>query len=259
MQWTAARKSQMIMGAYHFFRSNVNAIAQAQKYISVMQGALVSPKDFLIVDFETLDGAKPCDANKAAASFCYEIEKKLGSNIVIYTGYSFWKELINAGCDVSWAKKYKLWLAGYPYDPSPNMTNPPAPFRAARMTQIEQLVLSGKIKPMIPAPWTHVDFWQFTAWADSRDVLGHPAIKSVVDVNYAYGDAQPGVVVQPVFASTEYRVTADVLNVRTGPSTLNPSVRFLRKGDLVGVVSIVGTWARLLDGTYCSSTWLVKA
>lgn len=54
-------------------------------------------------------------------------------------------------------------------------------------------------------------------------------------------------------------VTADGLNVRSGPGTKHKSVRVLKKGTKVSVENCSGKWCQIGDGEYVSKRYLSNA
>jgi len=183
VQWAAA-KGIMPRMAYHFFRCNVNAIAQAEKCKSILAGDFDPRTDFVALDFETKDGVEPLARLAAAGSWLYEMEK-FKTTPFVYTYASFWLEA--GGARATWAKKYPLWFAAWPLDNwIARMKLPPYIFTADKMIQFKADIVAGKYKPSIPKPWTECAIWQFTARCDSKAIPGHPAIKKVVDYNAVY-------------------------------------------------------------------------
>jgi GH25 family lysozyme M1 (1,4-beta-N-acetylmuramidase) len=183
IQWAAA-KGVLPRVAYHFFRCNVNAIAQAEFVKSILADDFDRSTDFVALDFETADGVEPRLRLTALGSWLYEIEK-FGAKPFIYTYRSFWLEA--GGANAAWAKQYPLWFAAWPLDNwIAAMPLPPYIFTAEKLAALKADVISGKLKPRVPAPWTDCAIWQFTARADTKAVPGHPAIKKVCDYNIVY-------------------------------------------------------------------------
>jgi hypothetical protein len=220
MQWAAARQAGMILGAYDFFHPKVNAIQQAQAFISLIKqaGGLrwtgdKRTSDKIFIDLETADGMSGIDVLMAAGSWLYEVEKAFPQyEIGVYTGTWFWVPIGGTSPNGAWAKKYPLWFSAYPLDPWSQWQ--PAPFGRAKVQEIADAILAGKYKAVPLSPWTDgPTYRQFTAWADSREVPGHPAIKKVVDVNISMidiPDLSPAPVVipdpVPVILTTEQRL-----------------------------------------------------
>jgi hypothetical protein len=189
IQWTAARKTNLILGAWHYFHPSVNAIAQAQMQIGLLKKVGLNwsgnphNSDKIQLDLENMDGLSPLKVVQAAASWYNEIRKVYPFyEIDIYTGWWFWSELLATGFNMDWAKDTEWWLPAYPLDPTPRTINPPPPFNAAQVADLASKAFTQyAMKDLFP--WGQPSFRQITAWADSRDVPGHPAIKKVVDIN----------------------------------------------------------------------------
>lgn len=180
VQWAAA-KGIVPRIAYHFFRSNQNAIAQAEKVKSILADDFDRSTDFVALDFETADGVPAAQRLAAIGSWLYEVEK-FGTLPFIYTYASFWLDA--GGARAIWARKYPLWFAAWPLDNwIANLPLPPYIFTAEKLAQFKADIVAGKYKPSIPRPWSECAIWQFSARIDSRAIPGHPAIKKVVDYN----------------------------------------------------------------------------
>ena len=193
MQWKAAGSVGLCRGAYHFFHPQVNAIAQAQQYVALLNQAGLTwtgsqlGSDKLIVDFETTGIMGAVDAMKALASFYYEVHKALPQfEFVVYSGPGLWNTLVADGASVAWAAPTSLWLATYPRDPTSIWK--PAIFNKTSVDDLAKAIVAGRYSNTPLKPWTTVSYRQFTAWADATQVPGHPAVKKVVDVNFCQFD-----------------------------------------------------------------------
>lgn len=114
--WDAMKAHGMIRGAYHFGRPNVDAVAQAKYFVSVV-GPL-EPTDMLVLDIEAGDliGSKFTDWNLA---FLETVEKLSGATPIIYTGGPFF-DSHDGTPDLSVIKRlahFPLWLAAYTVNP----------------------------------------------------------------------------------------------------------------------------------------------
>lgn len=182
VQWEAAKGMPRM--AYAFFRSNINAIAQADFFKSIMADDFDRRTDFVAIDFETADGVPPDKRLAAVGSWLYEVEK-FGTLPFIYTYASFWLDA--GGARAVWAQKYPLWFAAWPLDNwIANAKLPPFVFTAEKLAKFKADIVAGKYKPSVPKPWTECAIWQFTARADTRAVPGHPAVKKVCDYNAVF-------------------------------------------------------------------------
>ncbi len=183
LQWSAV-KGILPRAAYHFFRSNINAIQQAQACWSYLSTAGFEKNDLLIVDFETLDGIAGPKALLAVASFLYEVEKH-GINPLLYTYPGFWNGI--KGDQASWAAKYRLALAQWPKD-TWILNYSPSVFTKDRLAVIKDSIATGSLKPMALKPWSSPAIWQFSSRVESKAIPGHPGFKKVVDYNAVFMD-----------------------------------------------------------------------
>ena len=185
MQWAAA-KGILPRMAYHFFRANLNAIAQAQFVKSLLAPDFDPRTDFVILDLETYDGMTGPQILAAAGSWLYEMEK-IGTLPLIYTYPGFWNAI--GGAAATWAKKYPLGLAQWPLDnwiANTAIQQPPYLFDVPRLADFKAKIVAGTIKPMALKPWDSPAIWQFTSRADTKAVPGHPAVKTACDYNAVY-------------------------------------------------------------------------
>jgi hypothetical protein len=182
-QWQAAAGLPRV--AYHFFRSNVEAAAQAQFFSSLLED--LSPFDRLAVDFETLDGMRPTYALNSLAVFLIGIGKKHAPPL-IYTYPGFWQTFDPAL--TAWAAKYPLWLAQWPRD-TWILGYPLKVFDASGLAGLKAEIVAGSLGPVELKPWSGPAIWQFTARADTRAVTGYSGIKKVCDYNAVLSDWVP--------------------------------------------------------------------
>jgi uncharacterized protein YraI len=233
VQWNAARKTNLILGAWHYFHPNNNAVTQAQLQIGILKQVGLNwtgdPKtsDKVQLDLETMDGLDPITVSKAVASWYNEVNTAFPNfEKDIYTGYYFWYTLWNAAKEyLEWAKDTKLWMPAYPLDPVPGMINPPAPFVKEKVDSLCAGAFTTYAFADLP-PWGQPSYRQITGYADARFVPGHPAIKKVVDVNALnpkyFNEPTPTPVPIPVPVTKQYYVNIQLANIRGGPSTDYP-------------------------------------
>jgi hypothetical protein len=264
IQWKAAQGRPRV--AWHFFRQNVNAIAQAQKFLSIIQDDW-QENDLAAIDWETKDGADRLDCLRNGGSFLYETEKALGKPSVLYTYPSYWNEIGGAGATSF--KRYPLWLAQWPLDnwiANTSIQLPPYTFDKKKLADFKAQIESGLIKPMSLLPWGNdVVMWQFTARAWTKDIPGHPAIKKVADMNVIYKPwyaqevpTAPQPQNPPVTPSyVEYVVDRPAINVRSGPSTLYSFVRYANQGEILQIAPIrQNGYAKMTDGNWVYFSFL---
>jgi hypothetical protein len=191
VQWAAAAGRPRL--AYHFFRSNRNAIMQAQDVLEIWASVEHNQNDRLCLDFETTDGMTGNACLLAFDSWMYQIMQEVDHTPMLYTYPAFWLQI--GGGSASWAAKYPLLIAQWPLDNwIANLKVPPYSFSGERLTELLAKIQDGRMVPLDGkpynrslAPWGS-DFtaWQFTARAYAKDIPGHPAIKRVVDLNVIY-------------------------------------------------------------------------
>lgn len=191
VQWAAAAGRPRVY--WHFFRSNVNAISQALDVIEIWQSLPVEKHDRIALDFETEDGMAGSVCLSAAASWMYEVERTVKLTPFLYTYPAFWIRV--GGSRAAWAQRHPLWLAQWPLDNwVARLKLPPFVFSGERLEKLLEDILSGALVPLngkpynnALAPWgTEISMWQFSARVAAKEIPGHPAIKSVVDLNVIY-------------------------------------------------------------------------
>jgi lysozyme len=207
-------------GAYHFFRSNADPIAQANHFYDVAGSDI----DVLVCDVETNDGG---DLKANLRAFMDRLDELTNSYNWIYTGPAFWKAY--GIHDPEWCDQYHLWIANY-----------------------------GVNIPAIPPGWSYWLLWQYSYKGVIKGIPGNSVDMNYYDGTYAdirllFGNGEP---VPPVPLPDRVRVTASVLNVRAKPMGL--ILGQVKKGWLLGVdgeqMYNGVRWYRIGTG-YVSSEW----
>ena len=129
--WSDAKSANIIRGAYHFFRPNQEAAAQATHFIQHvrLEAGDLPP----VLDIENVVGAKvPADLALRIRIWLELIEQMTGRKSIIYTSPNFWNEHLTDEFG-----EYPLWLANYEI-PSPTV---------------------------IPKGWKTWTFWQYSEQA----------------------------------------------------------------------------------------------
>lgn len=129
-------------GPYLYYKDNEDPLQQAEKlkavYLAQGGGGELPP----VVDIESI--ANPTlTASKIRA--CVERVYELFGDVIIYTGFYVWRDEVQG--DKGWASAYWLWLAAYPFVDWKD----------------EYFELVKLYPPLVPAPWTAFDLWQFTS------------------------------------------------------------------------------------------------
>lgn len=148
-----ARKAGLLVGAYHFFRPNLDPKAQAVHFAKVV-GPLAENDLPCVFDWEVSDGHPSADDVQEARIFLQTIKDLTRKNPILYSGPYF---LNSFGLGEEF-KQYPLWIAHY-----------------------------GTKAPLVPAPWTYWSFHQFT---DKGIVPGVGSDKTGEDSNVFNGSLE---------------------------------------------------------------------
>ncbi len=135
--WSKARPTGIMRGAYQYFRPDENAKAQADLLIDKIKrdpGELPP-----VIDVETTGGRSPKQIARAVQTWVARVREKLGVEPIIYTGPDFWKtEVDNADLTTQ-----PLWIAHY-----------------------------TSACPTVPAPWKAWTFWQYSDRGELPGITG---------------------------------------------------------------------------------------
>lgn len=145
-----AQQNNILWGAYHFFRTHIDPVIQAQVFCQTV-GLFTSLPP--VIDLEVA-GSKGTPLNAKLLAFVQEVQRITNRTPIIYTSGGFWRSymLFNRRADTDWAQAYPLWIAQYTSN-----------------------------WPTIPYPWASWDFWQYS----SNGRL--PGIPGAVDLNWFIG------------------------------------------------------------------------
>jgi GH25 family lysozyme M1 (1,4-beta-N-acetylmuramidase) len=148
--WSQAKANGVVRGAYQFFRSDEDPVAQAQYLLDEM-GPL-EPGDLPpVCDVETADGQSPATIIDRIQTWLDVVEGALGVKPLIYTSPGVWGSIVNSGA----FSDYPLWVAHW-----------------------------GASCPSMPTGWGDWLMWQTS---DSGNV---PGINGGVDTDLFNGDME---------------------------------------------------------------------
>jgi len=144
--WANAKQAKLLRGAYHFFRPQRDARAQAEHFLSQLGDPGELPP---VLDVEVLDGVAPADVVRGVSTWLERVAGSFGRPI-IYTSPSFWNALpaapeISANAD--------LWVANWG-------ARAPSPVRG----------------------WPSWTFWQYT---NQANIAGIPGAGGVDENRYS--------------------------------------------------------------------------
>ncbi|HEX9029168.1 MAG TPA: GH25 family lysozyme, partial [Anaerolineales bacterium] len=123
--WPAAKAAGIVRGPYHFYRPDVDAIAQAKFYLNAIS---LEPQDLPpAIDLEIHPNVSgKFYANPAllrGIQACVNaVADQTGQKLVIYTNLSFTKAFlaVSSGAVPGWLKAHTLWIANYNNQDDPN-------------------------------------------------------------------------------------------------------------------------------------------
>jgi hypothetical protein len=256
MNWKAAQGRPR--EAWWFFRQTINAIAQAQKFLSVILRDW-SDQDLAAIDWETMDGISAAACYQNGFSFLYEVKKMLGK-VGIYTYPAYWNGI--GGNLKQDGKGYLLHLAQWPLDNwIANIKIWPFNFRLPKILDMMNQITAGTMKPVSLAPWgTDIMAWQWTARAWTADIPGHPASKTVCDLNAIlkpwWDTSVPGSVPNPDYPA--YRVVQNYNpNVHTEANSTSPVLGYILAGTVMHIDTITNNYGHFRPAApYTSGGWL---
>ncbi|MGV8025007.1 MAG: glycoside hydrolase family 25 protein [Anaerolineaceae bacterium] len=148
-----AEANGIYWGAYHFFRTHIDPIIQAEAFCKQVGSVTSLP---LVLDLEVA-GCKGSKLIRKVKSFVETVTSVSGRKPIIYTSGGFWRPFMTYEklTDVDWAIEYPLWMARYTSQWPGNIY-----------------------------PWSGWDFWQYS------DKGRIPGIKTYVDLNWFVGSLE---------------------------------------------------------------------
>jgi GH25 family lysozyme M1 (1,4-beta-N-acetylmuramidase)/LysM repeat protein len=138
--WRGARSAGLLRGAYHFFRANVDAKKQANRFIDYVRSMNDNGELPPVLDLETHDGQSRDKIIARAKTWLELVEAAFNRKPILYSGQYFLQDYFSesGGGPPAWAKDYPLWLAQYPNN-----------------------WVEGS-QPYLPRGWFKWTFWQYS-------------------------------------------------------------------------------------------------
>ena len=138
--WRGAKTAGLLRGAYHFFRSNVDAKKQANKFIDYVKSMNDNGELPPILDLETNDGQGREKVISRVKTWLDLVEAAFNRKPMIYSRAYFLQDFFSeaGGGPPAWTKNYPLWLAQYP-----------------------NVYVEGS-QPALPRGWFKWNFWQYS-------------------------------------------------------------------------------------------------
>lgn len=125
-----AGSSGILWGAYHYYRNDIDALAQARHFVATVTAAgIPTPTLTYALDFEDTTGRVD---PRAMGVFAAEVERLTGSRPLVYTARWWWTPA-RLGGRQEWAARLPLWIADY----SPESVPLPATGEWSRWTVLQ--------------------------------------------------------------------------------------------------------------------------
>ena len=212
--------NQVPHGAYHFFHSNLDGIAQAEHFYNTANDSNLK---FYAVDVETYDGG---DIRANLKTMLERLEQLSGQVPWIYTAYYFWKDKVGAQ---PWASRCPLWVANYGIGP-----------------------------PMLPPGWSEWGIWQYSSHGVVPGINGDVDMnyfaKSEAYLPIVFGNGE----VPPPPQYYNVRTTAGSLYVRNAPrGIIKGYVPYGTRFQVIGEAhdNTGYRWLRVGDNSYVGASW----
>jgi GH25 family lysozyme M1 (1,4-beta-N-acetylmuramidase) len=150
--WGEARRVGIRRGAYHYFRPNLAAAAQADHFLATVAAAGGYGADDLppMIDVETTGGESAGTITSRIRIWLERVEAAYGKRPILYTGSYFWDD---NGLGAAFAS-YPLWTAHW----------------------------TGAACPYVPNAWSAWTIWQYSATGSVAGIAGN------VDLDRFAGD-----------------------------------------------------------------------
>src|SRR4051812_33196617 len=138
--WHGAKAAQILRGAYHFFRPQLDAEAQAHLFLERIQNDAGELPP--VLDVEVLTNVAPDLVIRSAQRWMEIVNSALGHKAILYTGSAFWRTTLKNSTELS---DYPLWIAHYTSGPN----------------------------PLVPSAWPKWTFWQFSQQGKVAGITGN--------------------------------------------------------------------------------------
>lgn len=195
-RWKPTKSVGIPRSAYHFFRSNIDPVKQAEYFIQAIESMDGNAELPPVLDLETNDGKSKEEILAGAKIWLDMVEKALGKKPIIVSGQFFLQDYLSVEDDGPpvWMDAYPLWLMQYPNS------------------------YSDGADPVLPSVWSDWTFWMYS----DRGAI--PGINAAVDMNVFNGSVSDlqkfinSANVAPAQQSAQEKTFADL----TQPIDANP-------------------------------------
>lgn len=169
--WSGAKVSGLLRGAYCFFHPKQDPKKQADQFISIVQPQNDPGELPPVIDLEVSDGLTKDKIIPRAKAWLDEVEQAFGRKPMIYGGVSFMETYFSdlGGGPPSWTKDYPFWLGWFPTQYTPGMA------------------------PLMPSGWFAWNFWQYNENGNLNGVntkVNLDLFNGTLEELYAFAGAQ---------------------------------------------------------------------
>jgi len=182
--WSGARASGLLHGAYCFFHPKQDPKKQADFFTSAVKAHSDMGELPPVIDLEVTDGLTADKIIPKVKAWLDEVEQAFGRKPLIYSGVSFLETSLSVpgGGPPSWSKDYPFWLSWFP------------------------LQYVDGMAPLMPRGWFSWTFWQYSETGSINGINTKVNLDifngSLVDL-YAFAGAQA-----PTDVTSVHTVTA---------------------------------------------------
>lgn len=242
--WAELARRNIPRMAYHVLYPAENIARQVDNFLSMFPGRGYDGEGPIVNDVELVHGVSRRALSNAAEAFSKALEDAIGREVIVYSRFGFVRDHMEKQ---TWMARRKWWMAQY------LATTPPSEFQ-------------GNLS--VPSGYSDLDVW-IVQTGERGDGAYYGVESAQIDTNrwmiseadflgmFGVKAPQPDPERQPEpTGGVRYRVTIDMLNVRTAPSTSgNTPVRQLRRGDIVHLIDVAGSdaWIEIAPGEFCAA------
>ncbi|GLW09101.1 hypothetical protein Misp01_42300 [Microtetraspora sp. NBRC 13810] len=145
--WKALAEKGIVRGAYHFGHPRNDPVAEADHFLSVVDGQPVKRGDLLVLDLETTDGRSVAEVNQWARIWLAHVRERTGTTPLFYSNWSF-ADTYGKGLE-----RYPLWVANYS---AKGTVSAPADWKRWTILQYSETPVDQNISVLSPAQLRHL-------------------------------------------------------------------------------------------------------
>ncbi|GLW07064.1 lysozyme [Microtetraspora sp. NBRC 13810] len=141
--WRELADKGIVRGAYHYGHPANDPVAEADHFLSVLNGQRARAGDLLVLDLEETDGRSVEEVNSWARTWLAHVKAKTGTTPLFYSSWNF-------------ANVYGRGLSGYPlwvanYSTEKGSIDPPADWKTWTIHQYSDSPVDQNVSALSPA------------------------------------------------------------------------------------------------------------